>query len=201
MKEVTKKIHFSLKYEGKHEIWIEKDYKRKQTRFRCHTSHSLWPWSPSMFRVLTATVSPVPGFTGAVPFSSIQPLKTQPNPPSPRRLSGLKFLVANLRSINVNFRSCEATFSSSLNFGVDEALSALLVVEEDTGTTGWSLLFSFVGLLSAEFIQRPSSKLNGHATIIKNSNYQMHLSHAKCFKNCIQYFKPNHMLSFQNNKW
>jgi len=82
---------------------------------------------------LTATVSPVPGFTGAVPFSSIHPLKTQPKPPSPRRLSGLKFLVAALSSWKVNFRSCEAIFRSSPILGVDILLSALLVdVEPET---------------------------------------------------------------------
>jgi hypothetical protein len=108
---------------------------------------------------LTATVSPVPGFTGAVPFSSIQPLKTQPNPPSPRILSGLKFLVANFSSLNINFRSWEATFSSSLNFNVEEVLNfdvdvelnfdmdellpvLLVVVEDPAEAIGWSLLFS-----------------------------------------------------------
>lgn len=87
--------------------------------------------------VLTATVSPVPGFTGAVPFSSIHPLKTHPKPPSPRRLSGLKFLVANFRSLNVNFRNRDATLSSSSSLDVDELLSALLVVvDETTGAAG-----------------------------------------------------------------
>lgn len=114
------------------------------------TSHSLWPWSPSWFRVFTATVSPVPGLTGAVPFSSIHPLNTQPNPPSPRRDSGLKFLVANLRSLKVNFRSREETLSSSSNLELEQLLSALLVVVDGiTGASGWSLLVSFVNLLSA----------------------------------------------------
>ena len=88
-------------------------------------------------RVFTATVSPVPGFTGAVPFSSIHPLNTQPNPPSPIRLSGRKFLVANLGSLNANFRSLEATLSSSSSLDADELLSAVLVVvEETTGAVG-----------------------------------------------------------------
>jgi hypothetical protein len=106
----------------------------------------------------------VPGFTGAVPFSSIHPLNTQPNPPSPRRLSGRKFLVANLRSLKQNFRSLEATLSSSSIFEVEELLSALLVVvvvvvvvvEETTGTDGWSLLVSRVDLLSAN--EKPKSR-------------------------------------------
>lgn len=41
---------------------------------------------------------PVPGLVAANESSSIQPLKTEPNPPSPRTLSGRKFLVATLRS-------------------------------------------------------------------------------------------------------
>jgi hypothetical protein len=107
----------------------------------------------------------MPGFTGAVPFSSIHPLNTQPNPPSPRRLSGRKFLVANLRSLKQNFRSLEATLSSSSIFEVEELLSALLVVvvvvvvvvvEETTGTDGWSLLVSRVDLLSAN--EKPKSR-------------------------------------------
>ena len=93
----------------------------------------------------------MPGLTGAVPFSSIQPLNTQPKPPSPRRLSGLKFLVANLRSLKANFRNREATLMSSSNFEVDALLSVLLVVELDTAVAdGWSLLVSFVDLISAK---------------------------------------------------
>lgn len=93
----------------------------------------------------------MPGFTGAVPFSSIQPLNTQPKPPSPRRLSGLKFLVAHLRSLNANFRSREETLSSSSNLEVEELLSALLVVVDGTnGPIGWSLLVSLGDLLSAD---------------------------------------------------
>lgn len=126
---------------------------------KLQTSHSLWPWSPSWLRVFTATVSPVPGFTGAVPFSSIHPLNTQPKPPSPRRLSGLKFLVANLRSLNENFRRREATLSSSSSLEVDELLSALLVVEDGTiAAAGWSLLVSLVNLPSAEQSKEPTYK-------------------------------------------
>lgn len=117
---------------------------------RHHTIHSLCPWSPSWFRVFTATGSPLPGFAGAVPVSFIQPLNTQPNPPSPRRFSGLKFFVADLSSLKVNLRSWEATFSSSAAFGVDRVLSVLLVVEDKApGATARSLMVSFVDLLSA----------------------------------------------------
>jgi hypothetical protein len=42
---------------------------------------------------------PVPGLAGAKVFSSIHPLKTEPKPPSPSTLSGLKFLVAVLSSV------------------------------------------------------------------------------------------------------
>lgn len=51
---------------------------------------------------LTATTMPVPPFTGFIVFSSTHPLYTLPKPPSPRTLSGLKFLVAVLSSMNVN---------------------------------------------------------------------------------------------------
>lgn len=136
------------------------------------TSHSLWPWSPSWLRVFTATVSPVPGFTGAVPFSLIQPLNTQPNPPSPRRLSGLKLLVADLSSLKVNFRSWEATFNSSLMLGVDGILSALLVVEDDTtGATGWSRLESFVDLLSPD-PHKNHTIIEPNSTITNKSIYK-----------------------------
>ena len=144
---------------------------------RVYTSHSLWPWCPSWLRVLTATVSPVPGFAGPVPFSSIQPLKTQPNPPSPRILSGLKFLVANFSSLNVNFRSWEETLSSSLNFNVEEILNfdvdvelnleiekvpsvLLVVVEDPTEATGWSLLFSFTKLLPTDLEKDKCTSMN-----------------------------------------
>lgn len=36
---------------------------------------------------------PVPGFVAVKEFSSIQPLKTDPNPPPPSTLSGRKFRV------------------------------------------------------------------------------------------------------------
>lgn len=48
-----------------------------------------------------ATTIPVPGLVGAKVFSSSQPLKTHPNPPSPRRLSERKFLEAFLRSLKL----------------------------------------------------------------------------------------------------
>lgn len=51
----------------------------------------------------------------------------------------------------MNFRSREATFSSSSSLEVEELLSALLVVvDEITAAAGWSLLVSFVDLLSAD---------------------------------------------------
>lgn len=62
------------------------------------TSHSLWPWKLSWLSLFTAITMPVPGLVAANESSSIQPLKTEPNPPSPRTLSGRKFLVATLRS-------------------------------------------------------------------------------------------------------
>lgn len=66
-----------------------------------HTSHSLWPWKLSGFRFLMATTIPVPGFVGPYVFSSIHPLKTRPNPPSPIKFSRRKFLVASFRSFKL----------------------------------------------------------------------------------------------------
>ena len=51
----------------------------------------------------------------------------------------------------MNFRSRVATFSSSSSLERDELLSVLLVVEDETaGAAGWSLLESFVDLLSVD---------------------------------------------------
>jgi len=58
---------------------------------------------------------PKPGLVGASVFSSIQPLKTDPNPPSPSTLSGLKFLVAVLSSLKVKALTfADSRISSSL---------------------------------------------------------------------------------------
>ena len=61
---------------------------------------------------------PVPGLVGASVFSSIQPLKTDPNPPSPSTLSGLKFLVAVLSSLKVKALTFAASRISSSLRGV-----------------------------------------------------------------------------------
>ena len=66
-----------------------------------HTSHSLWPWKLSGLSFFIATTIPLPGLVGAKVFSSIHPLKTNPNPPSPIKLSVRKFFVAFLRSLKV----------------------------------------------------------------------------------------------------
>ena len=78
--------------------------------------HSLWPCKPFWLRVLTATVSPVLGLAGAVVCSFTQPLNTQPNPPSPKMLSGRKFLVAILRSEKENLLNCRGNSSSREEF-------------------------------------------------------------------------------------
>lgn len=62
------------------------------------TNHSLCPWKPSWLSLFTAITSPVPGLAAVNECSSIHPLKTEPKPPSPKTLSGRKFLVAVLRS-------------------------------------------------------------------------------------------------------
>lgn len=83
-----------------------------------HTSHSLWPWKLSGLRFLMATTIPVPGLVGPYVFSSIHPLKTRPNPPSPIKFSCRKFLVASLRSFKLkDFRLLEkdlGTFNSEV---------------------------------------------------------------------------------------
>lgn len=79
------------------------------------TNHSLWPWKPSGLSFLTATTIPEPGFAAVNVCSSIHPLKTKPNPPSPRRLSGRKFLVAFFNSLNVKgFRFGDDNISPSV---------------------------------------------------------------------------------------
>ena len=90
------------------------------------TSHSLCPWKPSGLSFLTATTIPIPGFEGARVCSSIQPLKTCPNPPSPRRLSGRKFLVAFFRSLNKKaFKFEDDRISHSVR-GVESSLLSLI---------------------------------------------------------------------------
>jgi hypothetical protein len=58
---------------------------------------------------LTATGMPAPLLAGLMVFSSTQPLCTRPNPPSPRRVSDLKFRVAALSSANVKIRRLGAS--------------------------------------------------------------------------------------------
>lgn len=66
------------------------------------TCHSRRPCSLSGFDFFTATAIPTPTFDGANVFSSIHPLKTRPNPPSPNTVAGLKFLVALSSSEKLN---------------------------------------------------------------------------------------------------
>lgn len=89
------------------------------------TNHSLWPWNPSGFNFLTAMTNPDPGFAAERVCSSIHPLKTYPNPPSPRRLSGLKFLVAFFNSLNEKALTCGDDRISASDLGVGR-LSPLL---------------------------------------------------------------------------
>lgn len=72
---------------------------------------------------------PVPGLEAVKEFSSIQPLKTEPKPPSPSMLSGRKFLVAVLRSEKLKlFRLGEFKISHSLlGVGDNEADEFLLL--------------------------------------------------------------------------
>nr|GMD29318.1 predicted protein [Ipomoea batatas] len=80
------------------------------------------PWqlqeqpSTAKSRTEAGTITrPVPGLVAENEFSSIQPLKTEPNPPSPSTLSGRKFLVATLRSAKLKlFKVVDFKISPSL---------------------------------------------------------------------------------------
>lgn len=63
------------------------------------TSHSLWPWEPSKSRSLTATGW---AFKPGLSLSSMNPLWTGPNPPSPRKLLVEKFWVITFSSCSVS---------------------------------------------------------------------------------------------------
>ena len=79
------------------------------------TNHSLWPWSPSWLSLFTAIIMPVPGLVAVIECSSIHPLKTEPNPPSPTTLSGRKFLVAIFSSVKAKlFKLVACKISPSL---------------------------------------------------------------------------------------
>lgn len=82
------------------------------------TSHSLWPWQPSWFSRLTAMTIPVPDRAGARVCSSTHPLKTEPKPPSPKTLSGLKFRVAVLRSLKVKLFTFDDSNISPSDLGL-----------------------------------------------------------------------------------
>ena len=89
-----------------HRGWVGwKDHKSRKMwkeRKKELTCHSRKPWMLSGLDFLTATALPTPTLVGARVLWSTQPLKTRPKPPSPSIVSGLKFLVAALRSCNVN---------------------------------------------------------------------------------------------------
>lgn len=72
---------------------------------------------------------PVPGLVALNECSSIHPLKTEPNPPSPRTLSGLKFLVAAFSSLKVKvfkFEDCKISPSLRGVCGIEAEDSLLL---------------------------------------------------------------------------
>lgn len=73
------------------------------------TCHSSNPCMLSELSFLTATTIPQPLFVGFRVFSSTQPLYTLPKPPSPRKLSGLKFFVALFSSAKVKIRRLAAS--------------------------------------------------------------------------------------------
>lgn len=73
-----------------------------------------------------ATTMPLPGLVGQSVCSSIHPLKTHPNPPSPRKDSDRKFLVAFFRSFKVKDFKLALAAVSPLN---DDQELITLVVE------------------------------------------------------------------------
>lgn len=83
---------------------------------------------------------PVPGLVAASEFSSTHPLKTEPNPPSPRTLSGRKFLVAIFNSLKLKFLILTDCKISPSLLGVggtdpdDSLLPSLLTYFEFTST-------------------------------------------------------------------
>lgn len=97
---------------------------------KTRTNHSLCPWNPSGFNFLTAMTTPDPGLAAVRVWSSIHPLKTYPNPPSPRRLSGLKFLVEFFNSLNEKGLAWGDDRISASVFGVGRLSPLLLTVYE-----------------------------------------------------------------------
>lgn len=109
---------------------------------------------------------PVPGLVAVKVFSSIQPLKTEPNPPSPNILSGRKFRVAALRSLNVKlFRFEDWSISPSLRgVGGLEVADTLLLTS-----------FCLVPVekkveIAGEFYRNSKSPSQANMTIAKNPN-------------------------------
>lgn len=105
------------------------------------TCHSWKPCTLSGFNFLIATIIPMPTLEGASVFSSTQPLKTLPNPPSPSTASDLKFLVAAFISAKVKTlklgesKICPLVCCGSSILGLDASenwlLPALLLVFEN----------------------------------------------------------------------
>lgn len=110
------------------------------------TNHSWWPCDPSWFKVYTAITRPVPRFVAANVFSSIQPLKTRPKPPSPNIQSGRKLRVAFLRSMSLKFFRFDDCRTSGNVFWWLAACDLLLFTER----TPLLYLDVFVSLLPAD---------------------------------------------------
>lgn len=111
------------------------------------TCHSFSPWELSELAFLTATAIPTPTLDGAYVFSSIHPLKTLPKPPSPKTVSGLKFLVALFSSANVNI----------FKFGI-----VILSVETGSLPLFLGLVLSFVFLDPSWFFLLPFLDATAH---------------------------------------
>lgn len=100
---------------------------------------------------------PVPGLVALKLCSSIHPLNTDPKPPSPKTLSGRKFLVQVLRSLkekHLKLGDCKISPSLRLPPCDDEA--TLL-----QGTLPFASLPVFSNL-TKQTCQQPNSKASNH---------------------------------------
>lgn len=119
-----KKKRMNENGEGKENEQIKSKTKHEILRNHTRTCHSSRPWELSGLDFLTATAIPRPTLEGKYVFSSTQPLKTLPKPPSPRTVSGLKSLVAFFSSARVN----SFTFGTPFGFDQGELVVVLLLL-------------------------------------------------------------------------
>lgn len=115
----------------------------------------MWPWEPSRSRSLTATGW---AFKPGRSLSSIKPLWTGPNPPSPRKLLVEKFWVITLSSWRVNMWRFDPANEFEISSDNDSVVEELKSVTETLlwndiclvgGAGGIFFRFEFRPLLSS----------------------------------------------------